>query len=328
MPEVVWKPQSARDTARDIAKRVFRHENAVLVAILVVVVLVFGVLTRGKSLSLTNATSILQGTAMRGIVTMGQTFCLLTGGIDIAVQGTIAFIIMRGTIPMSGTSGFPFGPVALMLIIGLGIGLLHGLLVSRVYVPPLIVTIASWRAWEGAAWLSTGGLAVLGLPEEFSIIGQGRIGLVPVSAIIFIVVVAISYFVLEYTRFGRAVYAVGSDPVSAHLSGINVKNTLLGVYIVSGFCEAITAVILTSGLMRGRFDGMPPLLLDSIAAAVIGGVSIFGGRGTVLGALIGVFILGVISNGMNLLVLGAGLQQIVRGLIIIVAVAIDYWRRR
>jgi ribose/xylose/arabinose/galactoside ABC-type transport system permease subunit len=328
MAEAMWKPQSVRDTARDIAKHVFRHEFAVLVGVLVVVVLVFGVLTRGKSLTLTNGTSILEGVAMRGIVTMGQTFVLLTGGIDLAVQGTAVFAVMTGAVLMSGTSGFPSGTIALMPMIGLAIGLGHGLLVSRVHIPSLIVTIASWQALEGAAWLQSGGSMVLGLPEELRIIGQGRIGFVPLSAIIFIVVTAISYFVLSYTKFGRGVYAVGGNPVNAYLCGINVKNTLLAVYVLSGVYAAITAVILISRLMVGAFHGMPPLAIDSIAAAVIGGVSIFGGRGTVLGALIGILILGVINNGMNLLVIGASLQQIVRGIIIIIAVAIDYLRRR
>jgi len=328
MSEVVWKPQSTRQAARGMAKRVLRHENAVIAGILVAVVVAFGVLTRGKSLRLTNFSSVLEGSAMVGIVTMGQTFALLTGGIDLAIEGTIAFTIMRGTAIMSGMSVFPFGPIALMLIIGLGIGSVHGLIVSRLNVPALIVTIAAWGGWRGAAWLVTGGLKVLNLPESFHIIGQGKIGLVPVPSIIFLVVAVISYIVLGYTRFGRGVYAVGGDPVSAHLAGVNVRNILLAVYMVSGLCAGITSVVLASRLMVGCFHGMPPLLLDGIAAAVIGGVSIFGGRGNILGAVIGVFILGVVSNGMNLLLIRAGLQQIVRGIIIVAAVAVDYWRRR
>jgi len=211
-----------------------------------------------------------------------------------------------------------------MLIVGLGIGSVHGLIVSRLNVPALIVTIASWRAWEGAAWLLTGGLKVLNLPEPFRIIGQGRIGLAPIPSIIFMVVAVISYIILGYTKFGRGVYAVGGDPVSAYLAGVDVRNIELSVYMISGFCAAITAVVLSSRLMVGVSQGIPPFLLDSIAAAVIGGVSIFGGRGNILGAVIGVFILGVVSNGMNLLLITAGLQQIVRGIIIVTAVAIDY----
>jgi len=192
----------------------------------------------------------------------------------------------------------------------------------------LIVTLGMWQITRGAALRVTKGWDISGLPEGLAFFGQGHIAGAPVPVIIFAVSIVIAYFVLNHTTFGRSVYAVGGNPVSAWLSGMNVKNILFSVYVISGFTAALAGIILTSRAMTASLFTASNLELDSIASVVIGGVSLFGGRGSLIGVLIGVMIIGVINNGLNLLGVPHGITDMVRGGVIVTAVAIDVLRRR
>jgi ribose/xylose/arabinose/galactoside ABC-type transport system permease subunit len=229
---------------------------------------------------------------------------------------------------MKGTEGFPAGPIAIMIIMGIGVGAINGSLVSRVPMPSVIVTLATWQMLGGLAWLFSEGLPIVGMPQALSVIGMGRVGQLPVAAIIFIIVAVLAHLVLNYTTFGRSIYAVGGNPLSAWLSGIKVQNIIFSVYLISGFCAALGGLIIMSRIMSGSMSAGGGLELDAIAAVLIGGISLAGGRGSVLGAVIGVFIIGVLNNGMNLLLVKPAFQDIIKGLIIIGAVAIDYRRRK
>jgi len=201
------------------------------------------------------------------------------------------------------------------LLVGTGIGAANGFSISRLRMSPLIVTIAVWQL-------------ILKLPDSLAFFGQGNIGGVPVPIIIFVAVVIVGYLVLNYTSFGRAVYAIGGSEVSAWLSGIKTKNVRLLVYVISGFCAALAAILLLSRVMTASSHMVSGLELDSIAAVVIGGVSLFGGKGSMIGVLIGVLILGIIDNAMTLTGITSHLQLIVKGGVIFAAVAVDAWRRR
>ena len=166
------------------------------------------------------------------------------------------------------------------------------------------------------------------LPDSLAFFGQGHIGGVPVPIIIFVAVIIVGYLVLNYTSFGRAIYAIGGSEASAWLSGIKANNIRLLVYVVSGFCAALAAIIALSRVMCASTSVVIGLELDSIAAVVIGGVSLFGGKGSMIGVLIGVLLLAIIDNAMNLMGLVTHHQWMVKGAVILGAVAVDVWRRR
>ncbi|MBA7658620.1 Ribose import permease protein RbsC [subsurface metagenome] len=282
----------------------------------------------GRAVSAINARNIMLQSATRGVAAIGQAFVILTAGIDLSVGGVALICCVVGTSLMTGTTGFPVGPVAIMLLLGIAMGAVNGFLVSRIGLPALIATLAMWQILDGAAFRVTKGMIIIGLPRVFTIVGQGYVGPMPVAALIFIAVAVVAFIVLHYTSFGRSVYAVGGNAVSSWLSGINVKNTIFIVYVISGFCGALAGIILSSRLMVGSLVVGAGLELDSIAAVCIGGVSLFGGRGTLVGVILGVFIISVINNGMNLMALHSSYQSVVKGAIIISAVATDQLRRR
>lgn len=335
MNEIVERPISAR--AKDIAKRVFRYENTVLSLVLIGLVGVLGVLTGGKAVSVSNLRNVLVQSSARGMASIGQAFVILTAGIDLAPTGlALLSTCVGGWLISEGSFGAlakgPEWPLSLgllvVVLIGFGVGAVNGSLVSRVGMPALIVTLGMWQITRGAALRVTQGWNISGLPEGLAFLGQGNIAGVPVPVIIFFVSIAIAYFVLNHTSFGRSVYAVGGNPVSAWLSGVNVKNTQFIVYVISGFTAALAGIILTARAMTASLFVASNLELDSIASVVIGGVSLFGGRGSLIGVLIGVMIIGVINNGLNLLGVPHGMTDMVRGGVIVIAVAIDVLRRR
>jgi ribose/xylose/arabinose/galactoside ABC-type transport system permease subunit len=314
--------------ARSIAKRFFRHENAVLGLILVGLIALFGVLSKGYSVTVDNLINVGLQSSTRGVAAIGQAFVILTAGIDVSVGGLALFAMSAAAIMMRDTSGFPTGIVILALLIGAAIGASNGAAISRVGMPPLIVTLAVWSIMGGGALVITRGYTIVGLPRAFDVIGQGHIAGIPVPVIIFIAVAVVGYFVLYYTTFGRSVYAVGGNAISSWLSGVNVRNVQFIVYVISGFLASVAGLITLSRTMCASMGSTSGLELDSIAAVVIGGISLSGGRGNLIGVVIGSLIIGVINNGMSILLLPAPMQEIIKGVVIYLAVGIDYMRRR
>jgi ribose/xylose/arabinose/galactoside ABC-type transport system permease subunit len=227
--------------------------------------------------------------------------------------------------------GFPMSPqlaIPIMLLAGVGIGFLNGSAVSRIGMPPLIVTLGMWEILKGISYLLCWGTSISGLPEQIGAFGVGKIAGVPNLVIIFIVVCAVAYFWLHHTTFGRSVYAVGGSPHSAWLSGINVTRITTSAYVISGFLAGLAGVMTTARMAAASMQTLVGLELDSIAAVAVGGVSLMGGKGSVIGVVIGVLLISTVNNAMA--VMGADPAQvgIVRGAIIMGAVAVDYIRRR
>jgi ribose/xylose/arabinose/galactoside ABC-type transport system permease subunit len=320
---------------REIAKRILGNENTVLISILMVISIVVAVLSRGVSISPTNIKNIVLFSATVGIAAIGQFFVILTAGIDLSLGGVAVMCVLFGArlMTLMVAKQLFAGPlpiyqaIPIMLLAGLAVGALNGTLVSRVGVPALIVTLGMWIMAKGAGLLISMG-SIYRLPRALAFIGQGEIAGIPVSIIILIVVAAIAYFFLYHTPFGKSVYAVGGNPVAAHLSGIRTQNILLVVYMISGTLAALAGLILLSRTLVATNVMAKGLELDSIAACVLGGVSLAGGRGTLIGVIIGVLIIGTINNGMIVLALHPSLQDLVRGAVIFAAVAVDSWRRR
>jgi ribose/xylose/arabinose/galactoside ABC-type transport system permease subunit len=295
----------------------------------------FGGATRGASLTAVNATNVMLQSSIRGITAVGQAFVILTGGIDVSVGGNALFCSIMGTALMStdwtSIVGYPLAPglgVLLMILAGLGWGTVNSTLVSKVGIPALISTLGMWQITTGAAFRITMGKTIGGVPEGLAWWGQGYVGGVPVPVIIFVIVAIIGYYVLNYTVYGRSIYATGGNPLSAWLSGINVPRVHFSVYAVAGFLAGLGSFVQLGRIMSASMMSLEGLEIDSIAAVTIGGVSLMGGRGNLIGVILGSLIIGVVNNGLSVLRAGPAAIRIVKGAIIILAVAIDYIRRQ
>jgi len=322
--------------ARDVARRLFRHENAVLLLVLIALVAGVGIVTRGLTTSRVNVFNILLQSSIRGVASVGQALVVLSAGIDLSVAGVGLFCATLGSTLMTlnpevSIVSQPYSiytAIPIMLLVGALWGVINGSAISRLGMPALIVTIATWEISKGAAvWINKGRI-IHPLPDNLAFFGSGTAAGVPVPVIIFIVVAVIAYFVLYHTTFGRSVYAVGGNPVTAWLTGIKVKNILFTLYVVSGFLAGLAGVIMTARTMSSSMQTLSGLEMDTIAAIFIGGISMTGGKGNLIGVIIGVLIIGVINNAMSVLGAGAAIQAIVKGAIIVIAVAIDCLRRR
>lgn len=317
------------------ARRLLRHENATLLWILLGLIFGVGGITKGATLTAINARNVLLQSAIRGIASIGQAFVILTAGIDVSVGGNGLFCTTLGASLVSSewqsVLGHPIATPAailIMLISGLGWGAVNGTLVSKVGIPALISTLGIWQITDGGAYAITQGDSIGGIPDAMVRWGQGEIAGVPIPVIIFIVVAVIAYYVLNYTSFGRSIYATGGNPASAWLSGINTKKILFAVYLISGFCAGLAGFIQLGRVASASLTSLDSLEMDSIAAVAIGGVSLFGGRGNLIGVIIGSLIMGVINNTLSVLKVGPAAIRIVKGAIIIIAVGIDTIRQK
>jgi len=335
VPNTTEELKGPNTTAKDILQRTLRHENAVLVIVLIALIGGFSVLSKGLTSSAVNTTNILVQSSIKGVAAVGQAFTMLSAGIDVSVGGNAVFCSLLGAALMTegwmNIVGHPtsiYTGVLVMLLAGAGWGVVNGLAVSRIGMPALIVTLAMWQITLGAGWLVCGGQVIAELPDNLAFLGSGIVAGIPMPVIFFIVVAAVSYFVLKHTTFGRSVYATGGNIISAWLSGIKVKKILLSVYVISGFLAGLASVMMTSRVMSTSLRTLEGLELDSIAAAAVGGVSLAGGKGSLVGVILGTLIIGVVNNGMCVLEANPAVRNIIKGAIIFAAVAIDYIRRQ
>lgn len=310
--------------------RVFlRRYATVLAFVLLCAVLTFAVPWRDGApvfLSQVNVLNVIRQVSVVGIMAVGMTFVILLGQIDLGVGSMLAFTGMIAAIMQRADLGFVpsvLAPLAVGAITGLGVGTL----VTRGGIPSFVATLGILAAYRGATLLISG-QPVLGLKEDFRFIGAGEILGLPFPIIIFVAVVAVGVIVLRRTRFGRYIYAVGGNETAARLSGINVDAVKLAVFVISGVCAAISALILTARLNSGQPLAGQGYELDVIAAVVVGGTSLAGGRGSVGGSVIGAMLIGVLSNGLTLLDVPPDWQPIVKGAIIVAAVLLDQLSRR
>lgn len=273
-------------------------------------------------LTVSNLLNIAQQTSINAIIAVGMTFVIITAGIDLSVGSLVAFSgVVLASVLQAGV------PLPIAILVGLGVGLscgmINGLLITLGRIPPFISTLGMMSVARGAALLYTKGRPVSGFSENFRYLATGEIFHIPVPVIIMGVVYIIAHFVLNRTKLGRYAYAIGGNEEAAILSGINVKLYKTMVYALCGMLSGLAALILTARLNSAQPIAGNMYELDAIAATVIGGTSLMGGEGTVLGTLIGALIMGVLRNGLNLLGVSSFIQQIVIGSVIIVAVLLD-----
>jgi ribose transport system permease protein len=273
-------------------------------------------------LTVPNLLNVAQQTSINAIVAVGMTYVIVSGGIDLSVGSIVALSgVALGLALQEGHS--TAAAILTGLMVGVACGLLNGTLVSWGGLPPFIVTLGMMSVARGAALLVTEGRPVSGFEGGFRSLATGQVGFIPAPVVATAVVYAAAHLLLARTTFGRYVYAIGGNEEATRLSGVPVRLHKTLIYAVSGLMSAIAAVILTARLNSAQPIAGMMYELDAIAATVIGGTSLMGGEGTLLGTLVGALIMGVLRNGLNLLGVSSFLQQIVIGGVIIGAVLVD-----
>ncbi len=294
-----------------------------------------------------NWVNVVRQTAITAILAVGQTLVIVSAGIDLSVAAVAALSASVSAVLMTQpveVGGLVIGPVnfwvglVIALVVGTLAGFINGLIITRGRIPDFIATLGTLAMYRGIALLVTDGLPVpshltateLGgyLPEQLIWLGSGNILGVPVAGLIALGSGLLGWFILRYTALGRAIFAVGGNREAARISGINIARTKIATYTLAGFMAAVAGVVLT-----GRLNSANALMGDgeelrSIASVVIGGTNLFGGEGGVVGSLIGALIMGVLGNGLNLLNVSAFWQRVIQGVVIILVVVFDQWRRR
>jgi len=277
-------------------------------------------------LTVTNIRNVIRQSSIYGIMAIGMTFVILTGGIDLSVGSMLAIAGAIAAGSAKGGMGLEL-TILIALGIGLGCGLVNGLIVTAGRITPFVVTLGMMSIARGLTLIYTKGYPISGFDETFRFIGGADILAIPFPIIVFFLTVVIAWLVLTQTRLGRYTYAIGGNEETVKLSGINSDVYKTIVYMISGITSAISALILTSRLNSAEPVAGTGYELDVIAAVVIGGTSLMGGRGSVWGTLVGALLIGVINNGMNLLGISPYFQLVVKGVIIIGAVLLDRLRQ-
>ena len=304
--------------------KIMKSEYAVMVLLLVS----FACLAMTTPLFLTgsNILNIINRTAATGMVAIGMTFVICTGGIDLSVGGQVTLISVVGTFLMMGGMN-PWIALILMLVMGVAIGAFNGLFVSYLKLPAFMVTLAVMNITNGVAYFLTSGRTYYEIPDDFIQISMADVGGIPLPVIYLIVFAVIAQLVLKRFTLGRRIMALGGNAKGAWFAGVNVKANTLFAYMISGVMCGVASVLMVSRLMAVSAtigDGME---MDAIAASVLGGTALTGGRGNIIGTLAGAIILMSIDNWMNLISVDNFLREAVKGLIILLGMVFDAWRK-
>ena len=291
---------------------------------------VLSFITGGRFLRMSNLMNVLDQTAFNAMLAIGMLLCLITAGIDLSGGANAVFCSgIGGMLVLRGVEN-SFLIIVVMIICGTLVGLVNGLLLTRLHLPhPFVSTLGMKNFLWGMALLVTGSSMVSGFPDGVMWLGSESVGGVKVSFILVIILYIIMHILLTRTALGRSIFCVGGNPEAARLSGIHSDNVLTFCYVVSGFCAALAGIITVgrTSICNGT-DAINPYDTDAIAACIIGGASFMGGKGTMLGTMLGALIIGTLRNGFTLMAASSAIQNIVLGLVIIVAVFIDVTRER
>lgn len=301
--------------------------SSLVAAALVILVIVFSILSP-NFLAPLNIFHLLEQMAVVGVLAVGQAFVIITAGIDmsqgplIGLTGVVTALLMTSNQPT-------WLAILVGLLVGSVVGLVNGLLVTIAKLPPFIATLGTMSVVTGMALVVTNGQPVFGIPNSVANFGNGGIaGILPNIAIVLIVLAIIFHIVLSRSRFGRYTYAIGSNSLAARLAGLNVRRQLVWIYLISGFLSAVGGIIMLAWVDSAMPTAGANYQLNSIAAVVIGGGSLFGGQGTIWGSMIGAVLMAVLANGSQLLGVSTYWQDVLLGVVVILAVFIDGFRQR
>lgn len=299
-----------------------------LVIVLLMVMIYFATQNE-RFASLGNLRAVLIAAAPFALIALGQTIVILTGGIDLSVGSVIALgAMVAAWLSLRLPADQIWLAAAIAVAVGTLAGVINGLVVAYLDVPPFVATLGMLTAASGFAYVIGGGAPINGLPENFGVIANTKIFGFQAPVYVMIGFFIIMGLVMKYSAFGLRVYAVGGNRTAAEVAGVNVRRTLVQVYTLSGLLAGISGVILASRVISGPPNLGAGFELGAIAAVVIGGASLMGGRGTVWGTFLGLLIIQTLKNGLDILVVPAYWQSVINGVVIVSAVAVDVWANR
>lgn len=305
-------------------RKKINFKNYGIFVVFIVLVIILMILSPNAFAKPRNLINVVKQASINGVLACGMMFVIIAGGIDLSVGSVVA---LSGVVAayLAQMQGLPiFVPILGALGTGALIGLVNGFGAAYAELPPFIITLATMSIVRGVALILSGGSPVFGLQEQFEgIAGISIANVIPILVLYFLLIAVFSGFILNKTVFGRHVYAIGGNSITAKVSGINVKSMLLRVYIICGVFSGIAGLLIASRTMQGSPTVGVGYEMDAIAAVVIGGVSMSGGSGKWYGTIIGALLLALISNGLDILGVSSNFQQIIKGIIIAVAVYLD-----
>jgi ribose transport system permease protein len=316
--------QNSAVAKKDINLKELLDDYKSLIGLFILIAIV-GILSP-SFFTVANILNVLRQTSINGVIAAGMTFVILTGGIDLSVGSILGF---SGAIAASALASGQNIFVTIILTLGVGalVGFLNGVIIAKGKLQPFIVTLATMTILRGATLVFTDGkpisLGSAASSVSFSKIGGGSILGIPTPIIIMILSFAICYYILTQTKMGRYTYALGGNEEATRLSGLNADRIKIFVYTISGLLSAVAGIIITSRLFSAQPNAGDGYELDAIAAVVLGGTKLAGGKGKITGTIIGALIIGVLSNALNLLNVSSYFQQIAKGVVILIAVLLD-----
>ena len=309
-----------KDRVNDLLKRY----GMVLILILMVIIMSA---VKPVFIKSANIINIFKQVAVIGTLAYGVTLIIITGGIDLS-SGSVVALVGVVTASLAGPTGNIFIAMAVGLLVGAACGGVNGFILAKTGIPPFIVTLGMMTVARGLALTYSGGRPISDIAESFLYVGTGKIGLMPVPVLIFLLMGLMTHIILRKTPFGKKIYAIGGNEQAARVCGINVKKSIIIIYTYAGLMSAVGGIILTARVSSGNPTAGLSYELDAIASAVIGGTSLTGGVGFISGTIIGALIIGVLNNGLTLIGVSPYLQQIVKGVIIVGAVVLDAYRNK
>ncbi|MCI9887595.1 ABC transporter permease [Micrococcales bacterium 31B] len=278
-----------------------------------------------------NMLTILVAAAPFALIALGQTLVILTGGIDLSVGSVIAASAMAAAWAAKNLGDNPALPLLAAILAGLLAGVLNGFIVSRFNVPPFIVTLGMLTLASGMAYVIGNGAPINGLPASYRTFANTQVGPFTIPVLIMIIAIVVFAIIMRRTTYGLNVYAIGGNSLAAEIAGVRTRLITFSVYVISGVLAGLSGLMLSSRVATGAPDLGQGYELDAIAAVVIGGASLMGGRGTIWGTAIGLLLIQTINNGLDLLLVPSYWQSVIKGILIVAAVSVDVWaakRRR
>lgn len=282
-------------------------------------IITFSILSE-RFFTISNMLIVMRQTSIVAFLAVGMSFVILGAGIDLSVGSVLAFSGAVGAGIMQ--NGGLFLGVLAGLSLGTALGVFNGIVITKLKIPAFIATLAMMAIARGGTLVYTGGRPITGLPSSFGFLGRGYLGNIPFPIILMSVIFFLAYILLKLTRFGRYVYATGGNINAARASGIKVDKVVISTFAISGFLSGLTGLVLASRLNSAQPTAGMGYELDAIAAVVLGGTSLFGGEGELWGTLVGAFIMGILNNGLNMLNVSSFYQQVVKGIVILIAVTV------
>lgn len=300
----------------------FAKKNTLFIVFLVICA-IFSVAT-DSFLTVSNITDVVRTNTINGLLAVGLTYVILSGGIDLSVEATVCLAgLVAGYL-----SPMPVVAVLAGVLVGVAIGLFNGLMLEKSGVQPFIFTLAMSRLLRGVVLAITKGKNYYTIDSSFTAIVRSSVFGIPSLIIMFVVIVVITYFALNRARYGRYIYAVGSNEEAARLSGIRTHRIKVSAYVIAGMLSGLAGVLLTARLSGAETNAGDGWSLDAVSAVIIGGTSLRGGRGGILNTLLGIFIIAVLNNGMTLMGVPTNYNQLIKGLLMLVAVLLDMSNRK